>query len=56
MPNFSENDCATDLFLAGDSYEIVAELDADVFSKFSGGFEGTFADTCVALNNFVGFY
>ena len=45
VPNFSENDCAADIYLAGDSYEIVAELDADVFSKFSGGFEGTFADT-----------
>ena len=45
VPNFSENDCAADIYLAGDSYEIVAELNADVFSKFSGGFEGTFADT-----------
>ena len=45
VPNFTENDCAADLYLAGDSYEIVAELDEDVFSKFSGGFQGTFANT-----------
>ena len=44
-PNFTENDCAADIFLAGDSYELGDELSANEFSKYSGGFEGSFADT-----------
>ena len=45
VPNFTENDCAADLYLAGDSYELDDELAADAFSKYTGGFDGSFADT-----------
>lgn len=45
-PNVEAVDLYDQVFLSGESYETVA-LAHDVYSKFAGGFEGSFADADV---------